>query len=219
MGFWRRPLPAGRRCTIFFSMYSSVYPVRRWSRKSGTVGSMHLFRPAVNWAEKDFVTAPVSSPPTGHVCRSKAPKEPCTNCPSTGRASLGATWDRGLRPPYERLYTTGPDQGGTILSAVQSFYRKGGLSLEDDAGEPSDFLFVELDFIKRLCLREIEAWSSGRDGTHNPGTRAAILERASGALGRIILRRCREIRPDRLLSRLSGSARRVHRSGNGVSRR
>jgi hypothetical protein len=84
---------------------------------------------------------------------------------SVDRTSLvRATWGRGLRPPYERLYASGPDEGATVLSAVQSFYRRGGLSLEDDAGEPSDFLFVELDFIKRLCLREIEVWSSGGDG-------------------------------------------------------
>ena len=84
---------------------------------------------------------------------------------SVDRTSLtGATWDRGLKPPYERLYTTGPDEGGTLLSAVQSFYREGGLLLEDDAGEPSDFLFVELDFMKRLCLHEIEVWLSGGDG-------------------------------------------------------
>jgi len=100
---------------------------------------------------------------------------------SVDRTSLtGATWDRGLRPPYERLYTTGPDQGGTLLSAVQSFYRKGGLLLEDDAGEPSDFLFVELDFIKRLCLREIEVWSSGRDGTATQALELQFLSEHPG---------------------------------------
>jgi len=84
---------------------------------------------------------------------------------SVDRTSLvGAPWGRGLRPPYERLYTSGVEEGAAVLSAVRSFYRRGGLLLEDDAGEPSDFLFVELDFIKRLCLREIEVWSSGGDG-------------------------------------------------------
>jgi len=100
---------------------------------------------------------------------------------SVDRTSLtGATWDRGLRPPYERLYTTGPDQGGTLLSAVQSFYRRGGLLLEGGAGEPFDFLFVELDFMKRLCLREIEAWSSGGDGSATQALELQFLNEHPG---------------------------------------
>ena len=100
---------------------------------------------------------------------------------SVDRTSLtGATWDRGLRPPYERLYTTGMDQGGTLLPAVQSFYREAGLLLEDDAGEPPDFLFVELDFVKRLCLREIEVWSSGGDGSATQALELQFLSEHPG---------------------------------------
>ena len=84
---------------------------------------------------------------------------------SVDRTALtGAACGGGPRPPYERLYITGSDRDGAVLTAVQSLYRKAGLLLDDDAGEPSDFLFVELDFVKRLCLEETEAWSHGRDG-------------------------------------------------------
>lgn len=75
-----------------------------------------------------------------------------------------ATGDMSLRPPYERLYATGLDEGGSLLVRVQSFYRGAGLFLEEDAREPADFLFVELDFVKQLCSRETEAWSRGADG-------------------------------------------------------
>ncbi len=52
--------------------------------------------------------------------------------------------------------------------------------LEDDAGEPSDFLFVELDFIKRLCLREVEAWSSGGDGSTTQALELQFLSEHPG---------------------------------------
>lgn len=69
---------------------------------------------------------------------------------------IRATGEKGLRPPYERLYVANPSGDGPLLQGLTKFYRKAGLSLEDASGESPDFLFVELDFMKRLCLREIE---------------------------------------------------------------
>jgi TorA maturation chaperone TorD len=93
---------------------------------------------------------------------------------------IGGTWDGRLRPPYERLYTAGPDSGGRVLSSVRTFYRKGGLLLEDDAGEAWDFLFVELDFMKRLCLLEAEAWSPGGDGNTTQSLELRFLSEHPG---------------------------------------
>lgn len=76
---------------------------------------------------------------------------------------LGMTGDRGLKPPYERLYASGPHQAVTVLVGIRDFYRKAGLLLGAGTREPSDFLFVELDFMRLMCLREIGAWSSGAD--------------------------------------------------------
>ena len=69
---------------------------------------------------------------------------------------IRATGEKGFRPPYERLYVANPSGDGPLLQALNKFYRKAGLSLDDVSGESPDFLFVELDFMKQLCLREIE---------------------------------------------------------------
>ncbi len=83
---------------------------------------------------------------------------------------LRATGAKGLKPPYERLYAADPANDGSTLQALNRFYRKAGLLLEEEPGEPPDFLFVELDFMKQLCLREVEESSSGRSA----GTTRAI---------------------------------------------
>jgi TorA maturation chaperone TorD len=75
---------------------------------------------------------------------------------------LHATGAKDLRPPYERLYMTDPANDGSMQRALNRFYRKAGLSLEEEPRESPDFLFVELDFMKQLCLREIKESSSGR---------------------------------------------------------
>ena len=69
---------------------------------------------------------------------------------------IRATDQEGFRPPYERLYVPNRSGDGPLLQALNRFYRKAGFSLDDASGESSDFLFVELDFMKQLCLREIE---------------------------------------------------------------
>jgi len=68
---------------------------------------------------------------------------------------LYATGEKGFRPPYERLYSDNPTGDGLLLQALNRFDRKAGISLEDESCESPDFLFVELDFMKQLCFREI----------------------------------------------------------------
>jgi hypothetical protein len=69
---------------------------------------------------------------------------------------LGSAGARVFRPPYERLYVDGPAGEGSLLQALNGFYRNAGLALGDESRESPDFLFVELDFMKQLCLREVE---------------------------------------------------------------
>ncbi len=69
---------------------------------------------------------------------------------------LRATGQKNFRPPYERLYAAGPARDGFLLQALNRFYRRAGLLLEQESCESPDFLFIELDFMKQLCLREIE---------------------------------------------------------------
>lgn len=64
-----------------------------------------------------------------------------------------------LRPPYEGLYSRTAPKGGTVLK-LKSFYREAGLSIDDAVHESPDYLCVELAFMRTLCEREQNLWSS-----------------------------------------------------------
>lgn len=73
---------------------------------------------------------------------------------------LRGTGHPDLKPPYEGLYAREKGMGDSVLE-VRRFYRKAGLLPDEAVPEPADFLCVELDFMRQLCLREQEEWSSG----------------------------------------------------------
>ncbi len=58
-----------------------------------------------------------------------------------------------MKPPYEGLYKRGAGLGDSVLT-LKRFYRKAGLVPDEVATDSADFLCVELDFMKQLCLRE-----------------------------------------------------------------
>ncbi|PKN66872.1 MAG: hypothetical protein CVU57_04725 [Deltaproteobacteria bacterium HGW-Deltaproteobacteria-15] len=62
-----------------------------------------------------------------------------------------------LKPPYEGLYKRRKAAGESVLEVIR-FYRMAGLLPDMNNQESADFLFVELDFMKQLCLREQEKW-------------------------------------------------------------
>lgn len=66
---------------------------------------------------------------------------------------LRGTGHRDMRPPYEGLYKKGVGFGESVRD-VRRFYRKAGLVPDDTVTEAADYLCVELDFMKQLCLRE-----------------------------------------------------------------
>ena len=72
---------------------------------------------------------------------------------------LRGTGNTGLQPPYEGVYK---GRKNTVTSALQvkKFYRKAGLIPDETVPDPPDYLCVELDFMRQLCLREQEQWSS-----------------------------------------------------------
>jgi len=72
---------------------------------------------------------------------------------------LRGTSNTNLRPPYEGVYRYGKGRGASVLE-VKKFYRKAGLLPDETVPEPPDYLCVELDFMRQLCLREQEQWSS-----------------------------------------------------------
>jgi len=84
-----------------------------------------------------------------------------------------------LKPPYEGLYRGMKEIGDSVL-AVKRFYRKAGLLPDETVHESPDYLCVELDFMKQLCLREQAQWSSGADVTETVMTEAAFLREHLG---------------------------------------
>lgn len=103
-------------------------------------------------------------------------------------ALLRGAWGGSLKPPHESLYTKAQDELTTIR-AVRASYRAAGLLPEDDIGESVDYLGVELDFMYRLCMREIETYGEGGD------FRATVIDEDSflaDHLGRWVGDFCRE---------------------------
>jgi TorA maturation chaperone TorD len=66
---------------------------------------------------------------------------------------LRGTGHADMKPPYEGLYKKRGDVGDSVLG-VKRFYRRAGLLPDETVLEPADYLCVELDFMKQLCLRE-----------------------------------------------------------------
>jgi len=76
---------------------------------------------------------------------------------------MRATDLKDQKPPYESLYKR---QGNLIEYAgkLNLFYKKAGLELNDATHESSDYLCVELDFMRQLCLEELKCWCNERSG-------------------------------------------------------
>jgi TorA maturation chaperone TorD len=66
---------------------------------------------------------------------------------------LRGTGHADMEPPYEGLYKKRGDFGDSVLE-VKRFYRRAGLLPDETVLEAADYLCVELDFMKQLCLRE-----------------------------------------------------------------
>lgn len=75
---------------------------------------------------------------------------------------LRGTGHPDLKPPYEGLYKEGNDVGRSLLE-VKRCYREAGMLPDETVHEPPDYICVELDFMKQLCLREQDQWRSEGD--------------------------------------------------------
>ena len=65
---------------------------------------------------------------------------------------MRGTGDAGMKPPYEGVYRGG--KPGVPILKVKQFYRKAELVPGETVNDSADYLCVELDFMKQLCLRE-----------------------------------------------------------------
>ncbi|MGD8228460.1 MAG: molecular chaperone TorD family protein [Desulfobacteraceae bacterium] len=92
---------------------------------------------------------------------------------------LRGTGHPDLKPPYEGLYKTNRDVGQSLLE-VKRFYRKAGILPEETIQEPPDYICIELDFMKRLCLREQDQWESDEDVLDTISTEEVFLREHLG---------------------------------------
>jgi TorA maturation chaperone TorD len=82
---------------------------------------------------------------------------------------LRGTGHEDLKPPYEGLYMRKKSMGDSVLEVRRS-YRKAGLMPDETVHESPDYLCVELDFMKQLCLREQDQW------LHDGGIKETIAQ-------------------------------------------
>ena len=93
---------------------------------------------------------------------------------------LRGTGHRDLRPPYEGLYTP-KKNAGDILLEIKRSYRRAGLMPDDSINESPDFLCLELDFMKQLCLRERDEWLSQKETRETVSHQEAFLREHLGS--------------------------------------
>jgi len=63
-------------------------------------------------------------------------------------------------PPYESVYREGRLWGKSTVEVSQTYGRL-GIKLPEAWTEPPDYIGIELDFMRLICLREKEAWQAG----------------------------------------------------------
>ena len=92
---------------------------------------------------------------------------------------LRGTGMRRLKPPYEGMYTDRKEMGESVLE-VKRFYREAGIVPDETVHEPPDYLCIELDFMRQMCLREQDQWSSGADVSETLETELTFLREHLG---------------------------------------
>ena len=75
---------------------------------------------------------------------------------------MRGTGPRELKPPYEGLYRKNGKADQSIRQ-LKEFYRTAGVHPDDNVNESPDFLGIELDFMRHLCIREQHQWSTNQD--------------------------------------------------------
>jgi len=64
---------------------------------------------------------------------------------------------KGILPPYESLYRTGKLQEKPSRE-IHRLFSQMGIRVPDEWHQPPDYIGVELDFMRLLCSRELEAY-------------------------------------------------------------
>lgn len=93
---------------------------------------------------------------------------------------LRGTGFMDMKPPYEGLYK-GKENSGDLLLEIKRVYRKAGLMPDDSVTESPDYLCIELDFMKHLCLREENQWASSAHVSETLAHEEAFLRNHLGS--------------------------------------
>jgi TorA maturation chaperone TorD len=103
------------------------------------------------------------------VIRGRPEAEVLTELSVDRTKMLRGTGHEDIKPPYEGLYIRNKSMGDSVLEVRRS-YRKAGLMPDETVHESPDYLCVELDFMKQLCLREQSQW------LHDGGVKETISQ-------------------------------------------
>ena len=83
-------------------------------------------------------------------------------------------------PPYEGLYK---NQKNLLeyTKKLNRFYKNSGLELHNQSHEASDYLCVELDFMRQLCIKELQYWHEQKSGMDMVGIEKNFLNKHLGS--------------------------------------
>jgi TorA maturation chaperone TorD len=123
--------------------------------------------------------------------RDKSDEEVLTDLSVDRTRILRGTGDRKMKPPYEGLYRKTKGLGDSVLE-VRRFYRRAGLMPDETVHESPDYLCVELDFMKQLCLREQAQWSSSDSAEETLMQEEAFLRTHLGSWVSVFCRKASE---------------------------
>ena len=87
--------------------------------------------------------------------------------------------DGNTKPPHESVYRNNNNIEEYILG-IKRFYRKSGLLPDETVHESPDYLCVELDFMRELCMRELEQWGSDMNASETMSMEEEFLRKHLG---------------------------------------
>jgi len=89
------------------------------------------------------------------------------------------TGHKELKPPHEGCYLEASDIGSAAIK-VRCFYRAAGMLPDETVPESPDYLCVELDFMKNLCLREQDQHAAGNGAVETIALEKSFLKEHLG---------------------------------------
>ncbi|MGA2372546.1 MAG: molecular chaperone TorD family protein [Candidatus Korobacteraceae bacterium] len=84
----------------------------------------------------------------------------------------------GPPPPCEAVWNGQISDTATVLKALADVYVAAGMAMSSDARERLDYIGIELEFLRMLALRELEAWEAGQEASAK-----ALLQQQSKFVG------------------------------------